>query len=154
MIINEYICKLDSKRHPKLEIKEKYEYTMDKLTTPEQAADMISDLFNIQNRAEEYLYMIALNTKNKVVGLFEISHGTVNKTICSTREIMIRALLIGDVNLIFVHNHVSGEVEYSKEDKMIYEKLVNACGIMDVTLLDNIIIGKNNYYSFSEKFIQ
>ena len=51
--------------------------------------------------------MIALNIKCKILGMFEISHGTACHSFCEPREIFMKALLCGASNIILAHNHLS-----------------------------------------------
>ena len=62
------------------------------LHTPSLIAEMFNIVFRLNKQTEEYLYMIALDSKQKPLGVFEISHGMVNMTICNPREIFIKAL--------------------------------------------------------------
>ena len=74
------------------------------------------DYIRIHENAEEYMHMLCLNTKNRVIGVFEISHGTVNASIVGTREIFQKALLANAVSIILMHNHPSGDPTPSRED--------------------------------------
>ena len=107
-------------------------------------------IYKLNLQAEEYFYMIALNTKGKVFGVFQIGHGTVNKCIISMREIMIRALLCAAVHIVLVHNHPSGCNQPSQEDFDLHTKVIDACALMNIPLIDNIIIAGDNYFSFKE----
>ena len=53
-------------------------YSAESLNSPESIADMLNTVIRLNKQAEEHVYMIALNTKGKPLGVFEISHGTVN----------------------------------------------------------------------------
>ena len=91
-------------------------------------------------------------TKGKPLGVFEISHGTINQSICNPRDIFIKALLCGAAGIILAHNHPSGDVAPSKNDMEIYKRVKEAGQLLGIGLLDNIIIG-NGYYSFTENHI-
>ena len=58
-------------------------------------------------------------------------------------------------NLILVHNHPSGKLTPSKDDRLITERMAAACEILGIPLMDHIIVGGDNkgYYSFREKEI-
>lgn len=94
--------------------------------------------------------MIAFNTKMKPLGVFEVSHGTVNGTCCQPRELFIRALLCGATSIVWAHNHPSGECEPSKEDMAMTKRILDAGEIIGVKCLDHIIIGKDTYLSGKE----
>jgi DNA repair protein RadC len=110
---------------------------------------MMNNVFDMQNLAEEHLYMIACDSKQKVLGVFEISHGSVNASIVSPREIFIRALLCGAVNIVITHNHPSGNSQPSKEDLQVTKRIAEVGKLMGINLLDHIIIG-DNCFSFNE----
>ena len=110
---------------------------------------MLNAVFRFNKQAEEYVYMIALNTKCKPLGVFEISHGTINQSICNPREIFIKALLCGATGIILAHNHPSGDTTPSKDDLKTYQRVKEAGKIIGVELFDNLVIG-NGYFSFME----
>lgn len=122
------------------------------VTSPESIANLFNHAFNLRYKAEEHVYLLCADTKMHIVGIFEISHGTVNMSCLSPREIFIRACLCGAVNIILVHNHPSGDPTPSKEDFEVYNRLNKASEIMGISLIDSIIIG-DYYYSFNESGI-
>jgi len=101
--------------------------------------------------AQENLYCFCLDTKSKVKSIELISKGSLTTSIAHPREILKAAILSNAVSIILVHNHPSGDPEPSDDDKNLTDKISKACGIMSISLLDHIIIGKNSYYSFREK---
>lgn len=124
--------------------------TYKKLSNPQLIVNALNDLFDIQNMAEEYIYMLTLNTKSDITGIFEIAHGTIDSCITSPREIFNKALLVGATGLILVHNHPSGYVEASVHDTTLTRRIKESGKLLNVELLDHIIIGDNCYYSFCE----
>lgn len=107
-------------------------------------------MYGLNQLAEEYLYMIALSTKNKPLGIFEVSHGTVNASLVNPREIFIRLLLSGASNFILAHNHPSGSCTPSNEDCKLTDRINDCARLMGIPLLDHIIIG-DGYLSYKEK---
>lgn len=120
------------------------------LTNPEKIYKFMENAFHMSQLAEEYMYVIACNTKNKPIGVFEISHGTVNCCVSSPREIFVRLLLCGAVSFVLVHNHPSGNISPSQDDINVTKRLNDAGTLLNVTLTDHIIIGDGAYYSFHE----
>lgn len=137
-------------------IKEKAtNYVVEKeITSPNLVVKVMTDVFQIQKESEEYLYMICFNNKMKIRGAFEISHGTVDSSLASTREIFQKALLCNASRIIVIHNHPSGECNPSIDDVKTYNILKEAGNIMSIPVLDSIIIGRNTYYSIEEKVKQ
>lgn len=96
--------------------------------------------------AEEHMYMIAMDTRNVPIGIFEVSHGNANTAPMNTRGIFIRALLCGAVYIVLVHNHPSGDPSPSGEDLAVTSKMVQAGEMIGIRILDHVIIGKFRHY--------
>ena len=120
------------------------------IKSPDDAATIGKEFMRIHEEPEEYMYMICMNAKNRVVGVFEISHGTVNVSLVSPREVFQKALLANAVSIILMHNHPSGDSMPSREDIEVTKRLVEAGKIIGVEVLDHIIIG-DRYTSLKEK---
>lgn len=120
------------------------------IKSPDDAATIGKEFMRIHEEPEEYMYMICMNVKNKVIGVFEISHGTANASLVSPREVFQKALLANAVSIIVMHNHPSGDSTPSREDIEVTRRLVEAGKILGVEVLDHIIIG-DRYTSLKEK---
>ena len=120
------------------------------IRSPEDVVTVGKEFMRIHEEPEEYMYMICMNTKNKIVGVFEISHGSVNASIVTPREVFQKALLANAVSIILMHNHPSGDCTASREDVEITKRLVEAGKIVGVEVLDHIIVG-DQYSSLKEK---
>lgn len=120
-----------------------------KIMSPGDAAVIGKEFMRIHEKPEEYMYMICMNTKNKVIGVFEISHGTVNASLVTPREVFQKALLANATSIIVMHNHPSGEITASREDIEVTKRLVEAGKIVGIEVLDHIIIG-DRYSSLKE----
>ena len=94
--------------------------------------------------------MIAMNSSCKVLGIFLISKGTVNVSLISPREVYIRALLSGAVQIVLCHNHPPGCAVPSESDMEATKKVKEAGKLMGIALADHIIIGGDSYLSFKE----
>ena len=123
---------------------------VDNLQSPANIVQVMNDIFNISNMAEEYLYLICMTCKCKPISFFEVSHGIHNATFINCREILIRSLLCGATNIVIIHNHPSGIPEPSKADIESTRKLKNASDLIGINLCDHIIIGNEGYFSFKE----
>lgn len=149
MRITTYRTELNEDQHNVLVKENSCNCPVDSLSNPQSITEVLNTVFRLNKQAEEYVYMIALNTRNKPLGVFEISHGDVNQSICNPREIFIKALLCGATRIILAHNHPSGDTTPSKDDMTIYQRIKESGKMIGVNLLDNIIIG-NGYFSFME----
>lgn len=122
-----------------------------KMTSPEKIVKLATEYLRMHELPEEYMYMVCMNTKLDMIGVFEISHGNVNSSIVGTREVFQKALLANAVSVILIHNHPSGDPKPSNEDIKVTERLIKAGDILGVQVLDHIIIGRPNYTSLKEK---
>lgn len=120
------------------------------IRSPQDVVEVGKNLIRIHEEPEEYMYMLCLNIKNRVIGIFEISHGTVNSSLVGTREVFQKALLANSVSIALLHNHPSGDCKPSREDIEVTKRLVEAGKILGVEVLDHIIIG-DAYTSLKEK---
>jgi DNA repair protein RadC len=98
----------------------------------------------------EVFYVITLNTQARVVGLHEVTRGTLTSSLVHPREVFIRA--IGDcaAGIIVAHNHPSGDSRPSGDDDAITRQLVDAGKLLDIPVYDHVIIGNGRYFSFAE----
>lgn len=143
MLLTNYelkLVKLQSQRIPET-----------KLTSCSSAANFIKEYIGIHEKAEEEIYLICLDTKNKVIGVFLISKGTINETIMSPRDIFKRALLLNSKNILVTHNHPSGDATPSPQDVNVTKRVKEAGDILGIALLDHIIIGDKSYVSLKDK---
>lgn len=124
------------------------------LGNPSRIRDMLNMVFHAGSKAEEHMWLIALDSKCNPVGVFELSHGTVNSSLVSPREVFVRLCLCGAAVCVLAHNHPSGDPAPSNEDIEVTERIKEAGAIMNIKLHDHIIIGEGmKYYSFAESQI-
>lgn len=121
-----------------------------RMNSPETVMKLAKGFLHMHELPEEYMYMLCLNTKLKLNGIFEVSHGNVNSSVVGTREVFQKALLGNAVSIILIHNHPSGDCTPSIQDIEVTKRLVEAGKIIGIDVLDHIIIGKN-YCSLKEK---
>ena len=115
---------------------------------PENIVLMLQSLLHIGELAEEHCYLIALNSSCRILGIFFLSKGTVYASLVSPREVFIRALLIGAVQIVLCHNHPSGNP--TDTDIKLTKKVQESGALLHIALADHIIIGGNSYLSFKE----
>jgi proteasome lid subunit RPN8/RPN11 len=105
----------------------------------------------MQDMDRERAMILHLDTKNNVVGIENISTGTLNATLTHPREAVKGAILNNAAHVIFIHNHPSGDPIPSKEDMAFDRSLKEAFAIVAIDLLDSLIIGNGRYYSAKEQ---
>jgi DNA repair protein RadC len=106
---------------------------------------------SIKNKAQEHFKLILLNPRNKIIGISTISIGTLNASLVHPREVFNDAITHSAASVVLAHNHPSGDPEPSEDDITITKRLIEAGKILGIEVIDHIIIGKNDYYSFKAK---
>lgn len=105
----------------------------------------------LQDKPVEVFKVLFLNKANAVLEEADLSTGTVDEAYVHPREIVKKALEFHAASILLVHNHPSGRTDPSPEDLHITRKIQNACESVSIKVLDHIIIGGDNYYSFREQ---
>lgn len=136
------ICEL-SKRMAQQAAKEELDFSK-----PETVAEYYME--DMRHRKQEYMKLVMLNTRSKLIGESELSKGTVNMSLVSPRELFIEALQKNAVYIILLHNHPSGDPMPSADDILISRRIKEAGKLLGIELLDHIIIGDNCYVSMEE----
>jgi DNA repair protein RadC len=104
---------------------------------------------NILEMIEE-VKVIFLNRTNKQVGIYNLAKGGITGCVVDIRIILSIALKTLATGIILVHNHPSGSLKPSTEDKKITNELQKACEIMNITLLDHLIVTRKGFFSFAD----
>lgn len=100
-------------------------------------------------RKQEVFKVLFLDNSNQLLDQEDMFQGTVNRSAVYTREVMHQALRRNATGLIFAHNHPSGNLEPSPEDRNLTRQLVFAAIFMQIKVLDHLIITQDGYFSFS-----
>ena len=119
-----------------------------RIRTPD---DIIPVVKEWENERQENFLVVTLNGKHDVIKVHHVSKGLVNETVAHPRECFYPAIKDNAVAVCFVHNHPSGDVRPSEEDKGVTDRLVLASVILGFNVLDHIIISKNGWFSFKEE---
>jgi DNA repair protein RadC len=112
---------------------------------------LFKDIF-IAERVEVFR-SILLNSKNKIMCLDTVSRGSLNTSLVHPREVFSNPVRLQTAGIIFVHNHPSGDPVPSKEDRECTQRLYKSGKILGIKVLDHIIFGESNYYSFADSGI-
>lgn len=116
-------------------------------------AEDVFDYFHerLKDEKQENFYVLMLDTKNNIIGEQLISKGILDASIIHPREVFKPAIKNSASKIILVHNHPSGNPNPSREDLDITDRLVKAGEEIDVKVLDHIIVGGDNWWSWKEK---
>lgn len=120
-----------------------------KITSSKDLVEIL--LPRMRDLKKEVFKIALLDSQNSIIDIIETTEGTVNKADPIIREILQKALQHFAASIICVHNHPSGNPEPSREDREFTKELFKAGKIMQVKVLDHVIIGDNEYYSFADE---
>ncbi len=101
----------------------------------------------------ECFYVLLLNTANRLIKIEKISEGGMAGTVVDQRLIFKSAIENNATAVILAHNHPSGQLKPSANDKALTSKFLKAGQILDIPVLDHLIIGNNSYFSFADEGI-
>ncbi len=116
---------------------------------PEDAAHFAMPRFRYEQR--EHFAVMLLNMKNHILGMADVSIGSLSASIVHPREVFRPAIQYAAASMILFHNHPSGDPSPSREDIAVTERLARAGQIMDIPVLDHIILGEQRFLSFKEE---
>lgn len=119
--------------------------------SPQIVADYFME--DLRHMDKEEVIALFLNTKHMLIKQIELSKGTVNSSLLSTRELFVEALKYNSVYIVLIHNHPSGDPTPSREDIVNTRKVYEAGKLIGIELIDHVIIGDNKYISLKEKGI-
>ena len=119
------------------------------LKTSREAADHFRAYFADAAMREQFVVCF-LNGQHRVITTEKLFTGSITTSAVYPREVVQRILDLGAAAVMFSHNHPSGELTPSNSDRAVTKKLQTALSAIDVDVLDHIIIGGTEYFSFSD----
>lgn len=105
----------------------------------------------IKGYSKEHFFIASLDSRNKLLGIDEISVGTLTASLVQPRETFESAMRRKAVKIILLHNHPSDDPEPSSADLEITKRLVEAGKLLGIKIVNHVIITKENYFSFQDK---
>ena len=121
------------------------------ITDPKIFANILRTILKTEDLVDqdrEHFWVIGLNVKNKILYIELLSLGTRNQTLADPAEIFRLAIMKGAASIICGHNHPSGDASPSEADDLLMKKIISAAGLIGIGVLDHIIIGETDYYSY------
>ena len=118
------------------------------LSCPQDVADFLMP--RLRYAAKEQFVVILLNSKNKVIGTEVVSEGSLSSSVVHPREVYAPAMLHHAAAIMVAHNHPSGDPKPSLEDEEVTRMLSRSGKVLGIPMIDHVIIGDGNYYSFLE----
>lgn len=119
------------------------------ISNSNKVIEFCKSYLKLDKETQEVLYLIGCDSKNKINSVFEISRGTINKSICSISDIFKRLILSNCNKFVIIHNHFS-DTKPSQEDWQVYMSLKETSPLFDIVFNDSLILCDDKYYSFYE----
>ena len=119
------------------------------MNSPERIFSLLKD--EVARWDRERFLTLLLNARLRLLGVEEVTVGTVSESLVHPREIFKAAILANACFVISVHNHPSGDPSPSKQDQEVTRRLQRAGELLGIRLLDHIVIGHGTYYSFARQ---
>lgn len=108
------------------------------IQSPLDASTLLQPL---RQASEEYFVSLHLNARNEVIGIHEVSHGTLSSSLVHPREVFKAAIMANSYAIIVCHNHPSGSaITASKEDIETTKQLLSAGHLMGIAVIDHLIV--------------
>ncbi|MEO5673501.1 MAG: DNA repair protein RadC [Chitinophagales bacterium] len=132
------------RRRQSSEVKEKEKFT--------SSRDIFETIYPmLADKQHEEFWILLLNRANKLIEKIQISTGGLTGTVADVRMIFEHAIKSKATSVILSHNHPSGNLSPSQTDIDLTKKMVKGGETLDIKVLDHIIIGDNQYYSFADE---
>ncbi|MBA4853450.1 RadC family protein [Emticicia sp. BO119] len=121
------------------------------INSPSVAYDVLRLAWD-QNKIEllEQFKILLLDNRSNCLGLVDIASGSINSCIVDTRLLFSAALKAKASGIILAHNHPSGSLTPSENDKKLTEKICEGGKILDIAIFDHLIVSPQSYYSFAD----
>lgn len=123
---------------------------------PHQRISETKDAFlyfrpRMQDLTVEECHLLMLNNHLEIINSVMLSHGGLVGASVDIRELLRHALLAQATSVILCHNHPSGNLNPSRDDNNLTERVQKACQTIGIRFLDHLIISDDKYYSYTEQ---
>jgi DNA repair protein RadC len=109
---------------------------------------LLEPLFDGLDR--EHFMVVGLDAKHAVIGINTVSIGSVTMSIVHPREVFKPLVLMNASAVILAHNHPTGDVTPSQEDRALTRRLKDGGDLLGITVLDHVVLGEGRYHSFAD----
>ena len=120
-----------------------------KLVTPEQVFQLLGS--RLLGRAKEELYVLALDTRGRLLGAANAIHGGIDHIPVRTADVFREAIVLEAVSVILAHNHPSGDPRPSPPDVATTKAIIAAGTLLGIEVIDHVIIGQGKFVSMSKE---
>lgn len=129
---------------------EKCDFHQVNISSSKDAAEYANGFYFDDIDIYESSFIILLNQRNNTIGYAKLSQGGITSTVIDPKIVLKFALDSLATGFILVHNHPSGNIYPSQQDKNLTRAILQVSKLLDVNFLDHIIITSDNYYSLAD----
>jgi DNA repair protein RadC len=119
------------------------------IESPGDAAQILMPM--LAHREQEYLVVMPLDTRNRLLDVVEVYHGSLNSSQVRVGELFKPALQRNAASILIAHNHPSTDPTPSPDDVTVTRSIVQAGKLLDVSVLDHLVIGLSRWVSLKER---
>jgi len=126
-----------------------------RLGSPRQSVSCAADVAGLltlhyAGRRTEAVTLLLLDSANGLIDLLDVAEGTVDGSAVYPREVVREVIANDATGVILAHNHPSGRTNPSEADRQLTRRIGDALRSIDVRLLDHVVVGGADYYSFAD----
>lgn len=122
-------------------------FSMERIDTPDKAVSVLAPVLAELDREE--VCVVNLDGKGRPINFNVVSIGSVNASLVTGRELYKTAILSNAAAMIMLHNHPSSDLQMSKMDRDVTEKMMYASLLLDIAFYDHIIVAGGTGETFS-----
>ncbi len=119
------------------------------VNSPADAAALV--MYEMSALDQEHLRVMLLDTRNRVLDIVEVYHGSLNSATIRVGEVFRPAVRRNIASIVVVHNHPSGDPAPSPDDVAVTRAIIEAGKLLDIEVLDHLVIGQGRFISLKEK---
>jgi len=105
----------------------------------------------LSGATKESMHVVYMNGNLEVVAFEDVGLGCFNHCSVEAKSIVRTALLVGGESILLLHNHPSGNLIPSPEDRKVTKRIARCCKIFQIPVIDHMIIFENEYLSMKER---
>ncbi len=158
---SEYTCK---RQNPGIELPKKWQFLkvetvlkrskkfkpgdVPRLDDPKKVTEFAADVLKeLEISDRERMYSIFMDSNLQVIGIHEVTVGSVNASMAPPKELFRAAILANASAIVVVHNHPSGNLTFSQADLLVLRRIEQVAKLLEVQLLDFMVIGVDGQYA-------
>lgn len=126
------------------------DYCIDTIKEPSDFVTLLNNVYHLGEADRECLVVVHLSVRMEVNGINLVSVGSMTEAIAHPREVFKAAILNNSRSIVLIHNHPSGDIKPSAEDKKLTKRFTEAGKLLGIPIRDHIIIAGDGYFSFKE----